>query len=177
MIEPKQIIAGLSYSWTKKLPLYKASDGWTLAYTIVSQNAQYDLTVVASGDDFDVTILKADSAKFEAGSFKLIGYVDDGTDRIQVFCNDLVIVPDFTKAGDFRSYAAQTLEAIEAMLLKSASKDQQSITVDGQSLARRTVADLLTLRDRFQREVRLEKKAADIAAGIGKPGRVQLRFK
>lgn len=177
MKEPKQITAGLSYSWTKKLPLYLASAGWTLGYSIVSQNAQYDVTVVANGDDFDVSILKADSAKFEAGMFKLIGYVDDGTDRIQVFCNDLVIVPDFTKASDRRSYAAKTLEAIEAMLLKSASKDQQAVMVDGQSLTRRTVADLLTLRDRFQREVRAEKRAADIAAGIGKPGRVQLRFK
>lgn len=177
MIEPKQITAGLSYSWTKKLPLYKASAGWTLAYSIVSQNAQYDVTVVANGDDFDVTILKADSAKFEAGLFKLIGYVDDGTDRFQVFCNDLVIVPDFTKPADFRSYAAQTLEAIEAMLGKSASKDQQSFMVDGQSLARRTVDDLFKLRDRFQREVRIEKREADRLAGIGKPGRVQLRFK
>jgi hypothetical protein len=177
MVEPKQITAGLSYAWTKSLPKYKASAGWTLAYSITSINAQYDVTVVANGDDFDASILKADSEKFEAGGYKLIGYVDDGTDRFQVFCNDLTVFPDFTGAADLRSFAESTLEAIEAMIAGSAGKDQQSVTVDGQTLVRRTVADLIVLRDRFQREVRAEKRAADLASGIGKPGRVQVRFK
>jgi hypothetical protein len=178
MIEPKQIIAGFPYSWTKKLPLYKASAGWTLAYSITSPNAQYDVTAVGNGDDFDVAILKTESEKFEAGLFTLIGFVDDGTDGpIRVFSNDLVIVPDPRKPGDFRSYAQKALEAIKATLLKSATKDQQSLTVDGQSLQRRTMAELLTLRDRWEREVRKEKRLADLAAGIGKPGRVQTRFK
>ena len=177
--EPKQIIAGMSYAWTKSFALYPASS-WSLTYSIVSQNAVYEIEAVANVDDFDIEILASDSIDYAAGGFyTLFGYVDDGSGtKIPVFKNALTIFPDPTKAADMRSYAVTTLEAIEAMIAKSAGKDQQSVMVDGQTLQRRTVADLLMLRDRFQREVASEKRAADIASGLTDgPGRLQLRFK
>ena len=69
-----------------------------------------------------------------------------------------------------------TVLELRAMIGESASKDQQMLMVDGQSLQRRTVADLLVLLDRFESDVRREKRAADIAAGVGRKNNVQLRF-
>lgn len=178
MPEPKKITAGLTYKWTRTLSDYPASDNWALKYSIVNVGAQYDVAAVADGDAFDVTIAKAASAKYAAGAYKLIGYVDDGTERHQIYCADLIVSPDFTAGvADLRSYAQKTLEAIEALLANAATKDQSSVMVDGQTLTRRTYAELLTLRDRFRREVASEERAAKAANGIGRPGRVQLRFR
>ena len=176
MAEPRKITAGLSYSWDKTLSDYPAT-AWTLAYSLVNNANQYDVTASADGDDYAAAITKAASAAFEPGAYRLIGYVDDGTDRTQVYIGDLIVEPDFTKVSDRRSYAEKTLEAIEAVVAHAATKDQESITVDGQTLVRRKPADLIMLRDRFKREVAAEKRAADFAAGIGGTGRVQLRFK
>ena len=176
MAEPRKITAGLSYSWDKSLTDYPAT-AWTLAYSIVNNAEQYDVTASADGDGYDVAITKAATAVYEPGAYRLIGYVDDGTDRKQVYIGDLIVEPDFTNVSDRRSYAEKTLEAIEALIANAASKDQESVTVDGQTLVRRKPVDLIMLRDRFKREVAAEKRAADMAAGIGGTGRVQLRFK
>ena len=174
--EPTTISAGLSYTWTKSLSDYPAT-AWTLSYSIVNSVNQYDVTSAASSDDHVVSILKAASAVYDVGAYRLIGYVDDGTDRVQVYAGDLVVQPDFTSVAEMRSYAEQTLAAIEALIAKAATKDQQSIMVDGQTLTRRSYAELLVLRDRFKREVKKERRAQQIADGLGGNGRVQLRFK
>lgn len=177
MPEPTKITAGLSYSWTKSLSSYLASAGWSLAYSIVNGSSQYTVEATADGDDFAVEITRADSVKYAEGLYRLIGYVDDGTARHQVYCSDLVVNPDFTKVAELRSYAEKTLEAIEALLANAATKDQASVMVDGQTLARRSYADLIMLRDRLRREVAAERRAAKAASGIGHSGRVRLRFR
>lgn len=177
MTEPKTIHAGSSYSWSKSLSDYPASDGWTLKYSIVNCDNQFDVTAVANGDDYDVTIATTDSAEYVEGAYKFVGYVEKAGERVQVYGADLVIRPDFTNAADMRSYAERVLEAVEAVIEGTASKDQQSVMIDGQTLVRRPVADLITLRDRFKREVESERRAQDAASGVGGSGRVQLRFK
>jgi len=178
MAEPKKITAGNSYAWSRSFALYPASGGWSLNYAITSANGHYVAAAVPNGDAFDVTIAPADSAKFEPGAYKLIGYVQKAaSDRIVIYAHDLSVSPDFTKAGDFRSAAEKNLVAINAVIANAATKDQASVMVDGQTLTRRSYAELIVLRDLFEREVRREQRAADVASGIDvAPGRVQLRF-
>lgn len=175
MPEPTTITAGLSYAWSKSFSDYPAGSGWTLAYSIVNNKDQFDVSSSANGDDFDVAIPTSESADYVPGLYRLIGYVDDGTDRKQVYCGDLIIQPDFTEVADMRSYAERVLGAIESVIEGSATKDQQSVMVDGQTLIRRTPTDLIMLRDRFRREVESERRAANMANGET-VGRVQLRF-
>lgn len=177
MREPTVINAGFSYTWTKSLSDYPASASWALSYSLVNSVNQYEIASTASGDDHVVSIIKTASAEYAVGSYRLVGYVDDGTDRVQVYSGDVVVQPDLTKVADLRSYAESTLDSIEAMIAKSASRDQQSVMVDGQTLVRRTFTELIVMRDRFKREVAAERRAAEVAAGIGGNGRVQLRFK
>lgn len=176
MPEPTVISAGLSYSWSKSLTDYPAST-WTLAYSLVNHQHQYDISAAANGDDYAVSITKTESAIFEPGRYHLIGFVDDGTDRVQIYAGEVYVYPDYTEVADLRTWAEKTLDAVEAVIANTATKDQQSVMVDGQTLIRRSMADLIMLRDRMRREVAAEKRAADVAAGLGHSGRVQLRFK
>lgn len=175
MSEIKKIHAGDSASWSKTLGEYTDADGWSARYSIVNQCGAHSVAGVADGDDFDFTVAANVSADWKPGEYRMIGYVTKGTERIRFYNGYLTVLADFTEAADFRSYAEQVLEAVEAVIAKTASTTQQQVTVDGQTLIRRSTADLLVLRDRMKREVRSE-KAAEKAKRLGRfPGRVLVR--
>lgn len=174
--EPQSISVGFSYSWRRSLADYPAST-WTLKYSIVNASDRFEITATADGDDHVVAIAATASADYKAGQFKLVGYVEQGSDKHIVYSADLEICPDPLKVSDQRTYAERVLEACELMIEGSASKDQQSLMVDGQTLVRRTVEDLIKLRDRFKREVAKERREAEVASGIRRKSRVQVRLR
>jgi len=158
MSEFKTLIAGNSKSWSKQLSEYLATDGWELKYSLVNQTQHYEIASLASGDGYEVSITSTVSASWSAGSYRLFGYVSKEGERITIHESSVTIKPNFTSAVDLRSFAEITLEAVEAVIAKTATKDQQQVTVDGQTLARRNIADLILLRDRMKREVNSGKK-------------------
>ena len=181
MSEPTDvIIAGESYAWTRKFSLYPAT-AWTLTYQLVGLGHNTEITSTPNGDSFDVVLTRTQTEALTAGKgYRLIGRVDNVVDPEQrkiVYSQTIEVAPDVTKVVDLRTYAQRTLAAIEAVIEKTASKDQQTITVDGQTLVRRSPDQLLKLRDRFQREVRDEERDEAIASGKCEPGRVQMRFR
>ncbi|MCP4477842.1 MAG: hypothetical protein GY818_07100 [Planctomycetaceae bacterium] len=177
MNEPKRITAGSSYEWTESLPDYPSDDGWALVYSLVNQNNQYEITSTASGSDYTVTLTTGDSVGYVEGVYKLIGYMTNTDKRVAVSSQRLIVRPDYATVADLRSYAEKALEAIEAMFLESASKDQMSITIDGQTLARRSTPDLIMLRDRLKREVMAYRKVKKARRNGRTPGKIQTRLK
>lgn len=175
MKEPTRITAGNSYAWSKHLKYFQ-SDGWTVHFSITGINNQltFDAQEESAGH-WSVSISSSQTEVLSEGEYRLIGYAKNTSldQRVTFYSNFLKVRPDFSQATDLRSYAEKTLEAIEAMILKSASKDQQSVTVDGQTLSRRSVPDLMLLRDRFKREVAREKdlkKSKRLGHSVGKIG-------
>ncbi|WP_295044737.1 hypothetical protein [uncultured Paracoccus sp.] len=71
-----------------------------------------------------------------------------------------VIATDTTTAGDQRSWAERTLEAVEAVLSNSATLTQRRYQIGNRSLDRTPVAELLDLRTRLRAEVGAERAAA-----------------
>jgi len=177
MSEPKRITAGNSYSWEKSLADFPPADGWTLHYSLVNAVNKYQFDAADDGQTYSIAIGVDVSKDFVAGEYKLIGYVAKAGERKTVFSERLIVRPDFSDLADFRSYAEKVLEAINATIAKTATKDQQSITVDGQTLARRSIADLLLLKRHFAREVARERQAAKIKKAGGLAGRVSTRLK
>lgn len=179
MAEPKRITSGNSCEWDRSFSKYSVSDGWAISYSIVNNQNQFQVSTTESGGVFTAVITATFSKTIPEGRYRLIGYaVNSGEDKRETFYNeDLIVRPDFSQISDLRSNAEITLEAIEATIRKTATKDQQSITIDGETLARRSVEDLLKLLDRFKREVRLEKRARKARRLGKKSGRIGLRFK
>jgi hypothetical protein len=69
----------------------------------------------------------------------------------------LEIIADLAGAAeghDPRKHAEKVLAAIESVIESRASKDQMAYTINGRSLSRTPLADLLQLRATYRKEVR-----------------------
>jgi hypothetical protein len=60
---------------------------------------------------------------------------------------------------DGSTHAQRTLAAIEAVLEKRATRDQEKYSINNRELSRTPISDLLLLRDRYKTQVRMELKA------------------
>lgn len=83
-------------------------------------------------------------------------------------------VSAYRPAGE--SHAQRVLAAIEAVLERRATVDQQSYGIEGRSLARMPIGDLLRFRDRYRAEVAAERAALDEADGRPSGRRVRTVF-
>ncbi|MEO1576182.1 MAG: hypothetical protein AAFU65_14650, partial [Pseudomonadota bacterium] len=78
-------------------------------------------------------------------------------------------------AGDFRTQAEITLDAIDAVLARKATSDQKQLTIDGQTLIRYSFDELQVQRDRYKAIVDRERREL---AGQKPRGRsIQMRMR
>lgn len=182
IIEPPALYAGDTIAWNIALPDYPASGGWTLKYNAVSAGGRFALTSAPSSDDHAVAASGITTAAFAPGTYSLTKYVEhsDGT-RVTLSELSLLVKPDLagkTAAFDNRSHVKKVLDAIESVLEGRAGTDQLELTIDGTTLKRTPVADLLILRSKYLGYLQQEQQAANLAAGIsGNSGKILVRFK
>lgn len=164
--EPVIFVAGDSVSWTKTASDYPAST-WTLVYYFNNLAAgQFDWTTTADGDDYQVSIPAADTDALSPGRWNVAAVYSDGTDRATEQIGTIFILPNPTKAGqDFRTSVQRKLEAAQAVLEGRATKDQESYSLEGRSLSRMPIKDLVWWVDRLAAEARAERDAFNRARG------------
>lgn len=170
---PSTLHAGDTWSWRDSFFSYRASDGWTLAYSLKNATSTIDLPsdgITADGGDFVITIPAASTASYALGSYQQTARVSKAGAVVTVGTGVVTIQP----AG--LSHARKTLAAIEAVIEGRASIDQQSYTIGMRTLIRTPIPELIKLRDLYRQEVGREKAAEMIAQGLSPSGRVQVRF-
>lgn len=175
------ITAGDTLDFTTSVPDYPASDGWTLKYRLSprASGTAIDLTASANGDDYDVTASATTSAGWAAGFYTWSAFVEKAGERYTVDRGQLEIraASSTLAAGyDGRTHAQTVLDAIEAVLENRATLDQESYAINGRSLKRMPIADLLKLRQVYRAEVQGEEAASKLAAGLGTARKVQVRL-
>lgn len=74
------------------------------------------------------------------------------------------------------SHAETVLAAIEAVIERRATVDQQSYSIEGRSLARMPIDDLLRFRSQYRAEVANEQAARAAAEGRGSSRRIRTAF-
>lgn len=175
---PSRLTAGDSAEWTISLPDYPAPT-WTLKYYLVKDGKQIVITGTQYGstEEHHISVDAATTAAWQPGTYSYQAKASNGTDRKDAGSGTVVIEPDFAQQGsgyDDRSFAKKSLDAIEAVIERRASKSQQEYQIAGRALKFMTMEELLNARDRFRAEVRnQERKKA------GKPafGAVKVRFR
>lgn len=173
--EPDEAVAGDLWSWKKSVPGYPASEGWALTYHFANSSANFSISASGDGADFLVEVTPENPAP---GLYNWAATVKKGAARITVGSGSITVHPDpESGSADLRSYAQKIVDAIEAVIEKRASKDQENYSIDGRSLARTPIADLLLLRDRFRKELANEKAKNRIAQGRKSRRNIRLRFK
>lgn len=178
MTEPKKITAGNSYEWTRTLKGFPEADGWTVGYSITNAGKSLTINGTYDGDVVTFSITPSQSKTLQEGVYRIFGFAENVSQnkRKTFFAERLIVSPDFTQPRDFRTSAEKVLEAIEATIAKSATKDQQSVTVDGQTLARRSLDELVKLRKVYLQEVKREAYIKKMKANGLNPGRIGVRF-
>lgn len=180
--EPEKLVIGDRWAWKRgNLTDYPPAT-YGLSYELrLEGNGATTIAIAAtgSGSDFIVEVASATTAAYTAGSYRWHAYITRTADseRIKIDEGVLVIAADFAvSTADPRTHAKIVLDAIEAVIENRATKDQQSYSIAGRSLARTPMADLLKLRQTYRNEVENEKRAERIANGLGHSGNIRVRF-
>jgi hypothetical protein len=179
--EPLSARAGDTWTWTRTLADYPAGT-WTLKYRFKNATTGFEFTASQSGTDHLVSVAAATTAAFTAGQYQWIAWVEGGTsEKYTVDEGSLQVLPDY-RAGlatvplDDRTHARKVLAAIEAVIERRATLDQMEYTIDGRSLKRTPIPDLLKLRQKYQAEVRGQDAAARLNDGLAPGGKISFRL-
>ncbi len=144
-------------------------DDFTLTYYL---NNEYS-TVATFADG--VFVVEEHDTDWEPGQYQVVGVVTDGVSRFTVESCFTEVLPDISQIADSSSHIKKILNAVEATILGSASKEQESYKVSGRELKYKSIEELLKLKDVYMREYALERKACDAAQGIFH-GNIKVRF-
>lgn len=83
--------------------------------------------------------------------------------RATVASGTFEVLPDPLAAGDARSLARRVLDAIEATIAGKVTKDAQTYMIEGRSISRIPLPELMDARDRYAAIVRREQGRGPIA--------------
>lgn len=182
--EPAAIIAGDFTTW-KRTDL--GSDyppaSYTLTYKARLEGAGttvVSITASTSGSDYLVELASATTAGYSAGVYHWQAYITRTSDSARVTLDSGTFTVEAnrsTATTDPRSHAKIVLDAIEATIEGRASQDQMGYTIQGRTLQRTPLADLLLLRDRYRAEVRSEQDAERLNNGLPSRRKILTRFR
>ena len=182
--EPAVIIAGDTLQWYRTdLPDYPADDGWVLTYNLRGASVIDIVAITYQDKSFEVNVVAATTAAYTIGDYWWSAYCTHAGDskRYQVDYGTLEIKADIAQVStdpyDGRSDVKKTLDAVEAVLLGRASKDQMAYTIAGRSLSKTPIPDLLAFRDKFKIEFAIEEDKEKVRNGKSTGRRILMRTK
>lgn len=159
-ILPAKISAGLTFDRLVTLTEYPATS-WALSVLLRGPSV-INLAGVAEGSQFRINVPGATTSPWTAGGYSYSARVTLAGDVREVQTGRIEIIADLANviAGtDVRSQNRRTLDAINAVLEKRASQDQQKYVINNRELWRTPIADLLKLRGVYVALVRAEDAA------------------
>lgn len=142
-------------------------------------NPEISVTATNSGGVFLVSLSNAVTAAAVPGDYFWQAEIERKSDnaRILVATGQWKVLPDLDQTGaDPRSHAEIMLDKIQSLLEGRADKDVSSYSINGRSIAKMSVTDLLSWRDYYRKEVAKERRDSAIAQGKPTKTTVKVRF-
>ena len=180
--EPSQIIAGDRAAWKRTdLGTDYAPASYSLKYSARledSGSTEIEITASESGSDYIVEVGQSTTAAYTAGVYHWQAYITRTSDseRVTVDSGTWEIKANRDAATtDPRNHVKKVLDAIESVIEGRASKDQESYSIQGRSLSRTPIAELITLRDKYRAEWVREQRAERIKNNLGHSGVIKVR--
>jgi len=151
---PNKIAAGLNFRADAKLPAY--ADGWDVLLYLRGPSA-VDLEAVKEGADvFVFAAAGATTAGWAPGLYRYTMRATNGGDVVEVCAGTVTVEPDLASlpaGSDVRSDYRKALDAIEAVLAKRATLDQERYRINNRELYRTPIGDLMKLRAHYRQLV------------------------
>ena len=129
-------------------------DGRTCVFSITNQSGNRQFTAVQDADSWLVAIGSGDTATVSPGSYRYhIGLLDSG-ERETLQTGWIELIPDLAGANvDTRTHEQKTLEAIKATLEGKAGLDQLQMSINGRSIQRYSIEELLVFKSKYESRV------------------------
>ncbi len=166
--EPDELIIGDRWMWKRAdLGADYPPASYSLKYSLRAEGAgstEIEINASESGADYVVEVASATTAGYTADTYAWQAYITRTSDsqRVLVDSGTVKIVANRdASTADPRTHAKIVLEAIEAVIESRASKDQEEYAINGRSLKRTPLKDLIMLRTTYRAEVAAETAAAN----------------
>ncbi len=174
--EPATIVAGDLLQWKRTdLGADYANGSYTLSYKARLEgtgSTVITITAAASGDDYLVSVGQSTTASYTAGDYRWQAYItrDSDSERLTTDSGTFEVVANRSAStADPRSHAKTMLDKIESILEGRADGDVAAYSINGRSLTKLDITDLLMWRDRYRadylREVHRERALNGTATG------------
>lgn len=184
MSNPLEIYQGDQSSWLEHAP----ADTTALTVWLRGSGAGAGVEAPATDtpDGWRVTLTPQTTAAMAAGDWSLqavatVDGVPQTVRRGSLTVRKSLVFSGAAGAFDDRSQAEQDLAAVEEAIraLVSGAQEYQigALGSGGRKVRRADLAELIKWRDRLKSEVAREKRAESIAAGLGDPRRLYVRFR
>lgn len=182
-LEPHNIVVGDRVTWRKKnLGQDYPSSTYTVAYVsrVSAGGGDHEFTVTGSadGNDYLFTITSVQSSTFDVGHhhWQLEITRTSDSERIVIQTGSWDIITDLDNNVDPRSHAEIMLDKIETVLQGRADADVLSYSINGRSLSKIPVTELVEWRDHYRREVICQHRADHVRNGRAHSGTIKVRF-
>ena len=181
--EPGTLQAGDRWMWKRPdLTADYPPASYALTYSARLNGAGTTSISITAGEtsgEYLVEVASTTTAGYVAGTYEWVAYITRTSDsqRIEVDRGTWTVKANTaTATTDPRSWARKTVDAIETYLADSNNLTAANYSINGRSLSRIPLADLLKVRGELLAEIAREQKAADLAAGIGTNSKIRVRF-
>jgi hypothetical protein len=166
--EPTEIVAGDSIDFTRTLPDYPASQGWSLKYVLRGGADAITFTSTASGDDHVIAVAPAVTALWLPADYSIEGFAENGADRHTFYLSHLNVLTntEVTDPAETQTHAQRMLASLESQLEKMAQSDIIDSSVEGTEIRREQRKEIYQLRAKYRRE-----RQAEIARDNARNGR------
>ena len=180
MGEPTSIRCGDTVTWHTEPAGYTPATGWSLRYRLLQPvGAPLEVTGVASGAGWDITLPATETAKLIAGAGTLVPIVEKSGQRATLSFSAVKILPDLSTltAFDARSDDERALAQAEAALAEYAATQGvvEEFEVAGRRMKFRSIKEIEDLIAYYRRRVNRAGIAKAILAGEPPPGRAFYR--
>ena len=181
--ELKAIIAGDTLQWKRTdLSSDYPNDEYTLSYEAILEGdgtTKISIVASASGDDYLVSVDKATTATYIAGSYQWRAFItrDSDSARVSIDYGTWSVTQDAaTGTADPRTHAKTMLDKIESLLEGKADSDVANYSIQGRSLSKMSVDELLTWRNYYKSEVQRELREERKRNNQGTGALIKVRF-
>lgn len=179
----QKLISGDSLNFATAVPMYPATAGWVLKYRLSprkSTNTAIDITATAAGAGYRVQVAASTTAAWAPDNYGWGSWVELGSETYTVATGMIKITPNpRTMAAGFddRSIEEQQLEQVIATIQARITGGMVAeYSIGSRSLKNEPMTALLTLRSTLRYTVSRQRRAQQLANGLGRPDRLGVRF-
>jgi hypothetical protein len=180
--EPTSLQAGDRWAW-KRTDLVSdyPSSAYSLSYIARREITGERIAISSTGstEAYTVEVSSNTTSDYQPGRYHWVAYITQTSDsaRIEVDKGVFDVAPNrSTDNADPRSFAQIALDNIEAYLKDPTNLAAASYSIAGRSLSRWNREDLLREREVLKGEVVRERRAEQIAKGLGTNATIRVRF-